>query len=64
MTHTEINIINEKIVTDYLNNRDTLPSHYSTAQVYEFKLFCIRHDIRFNNMVEYSSALSQYYTGE
>lgn len=43
---------------------NTLPSHYTTAQVYRFKLFCIRHDIRFNNMAEYRSALSQYYTGE
>jgi hypothetical protein len=43
---------------------NTIPKHYTTAQVYRFKLFCIKHDIRFNNMAEYRSALSQYYIGE
>lgn len=37
---------------------------YTDKQIYDFKLFCLKHDIRFNNMAEYRSALSQYYIGE
>jgi hypothetical protein len=37
---------------------------YTNKQITEFKSFCIRHDIRFNNITEYRSALSQYYIGE
>ena len=37
---------------------------YTEKQIIQFKSFCIKHDIRFNNMAEYRSALSQYYVGE
>jgi hypothetical protein len=37
---------------------------YTDKQIYAFKLFCLKHDIRFNNMAEYRSALSQYFSGE
>lgn len=37
---------------------------YTTKQITEFKSFCIRHDIRFNTISEYRSALLQYYLGE
>lgn len=37
---------------------------YSENQILEFRLFCLKHDITFNNMAEYNSALSQYYIGE
>lgn len=50
---TEINRINADNKMKYTDN-----------QIAEFKSFCIKHDIRFNNMTEYRSALSQYYNGE
>jgi hypothetical protein len=37
---------------------------YTEKQIIQFKSFCIRHDISFNTIAEYHSALSQYYTGE
>ena len=37
---------------------------YTDKQVYAFRLFCLKHDIRFNTISEYRSALSQYYIGE
>ena len=37
---------------------------YTTKQINTFRLFCIKHDIRFNTISEYRSALSQYYIGE
>jgi len=37
---------------------------YTEKQIIQFKSFCIKHDIRFNNMTEYRSALSQYFSGE
>lgn len=37
---------------------------YTNKQINTFRLFCLKHDIRFNNITEYRSALSQYYIGE
>jgi len=37
---------------------------YTDKQITQFKMFCDKHDIRFNNIAEYRSALSQYYIGE
>jgi hypothetical protein len=37
---------------------------YTDKQIAEFKSFCIKHDIRFNNIAEYRSAIAQYYIGE
>ena len=37
---------------------------YTTKQINAFRLFCLKHDIKFNNMAEYNSAIAQYYTGE
>lgn len=37
---------------------------YTDKQIREFKMFCDKHDIRFNTLSEYRSALSQYYIGE
>jgi len=34
---------------------------YTKKQIAEFALFCIRHDITFNNITEYRAALAQYY---
>jgi len=37
---------------------------YTDNQITEFVLFCNNHEIRFNNMTEYNSALKQYYTDD
>jgi|APGre2960657373_1045057.scaffolds.fasta_scaffold04191_3 hypothetical protein len=37
---------------------------YTDKQIYDFRLFCLKHDICFNTIAEYRSALSQYYIGE
>lgn len=37
---------------------------YTEKQITEFKSFCDNHGIKFNNIAEYRSALSQYYIGE
>jgi hypothetical protein len=37
---------------------------YTDKQILEFKMFCNKHDIKFNNMTEYRSAIAQYYIGE
>jgi hypothetical protein len=40
---------------------ESVYSKYTDNQIAEFKSFCDNHKIRFNNMAEYRSALSQYY---
>ena len=32
-------------------------------QILEFKMFCCRHGIIFNNVIEYNAAIRQYYLG-
>lgn len=52
---------------DELNNfvlGDVLYAKYNDAQVIEFKSFCDKHNIRFNTISEYRSAIQQYYKGE
>jgi len=34
---------------------------YTINQILEFKMFCARHDIRFNNIREYNAGIHQYY---
>jgi hypothetical protein len=40
---------------------ESVYSKYTNNQILEFKVFCDNHGIKFNNMAEYRSALSQYY---
>jgi hypothetical protein len=36
---------------------------YTQKQIAEFAQFCKRHGITFNNLVEYNSAIEQYFLG-
>lgn len=36
---------------------------YTQEQLAEFAEFCKRHQITFNNLIEYYSAIAQYYYG-
>jgi len=36
---------------------------YTTKQIAEFAEFCKRHGITFNNLIEYNSAIEQYFLG-
>lgn len=36
---------------------------YTQEQIAEFAEFCKRHGITFNNLIEYNSAIAQYYLG-
>jgi hypothetical protein len=62
------NIIGDnKMTKDELNNfvlGDVLYAKYNNDQVIEFKAFCDKHDIGFNTISEYRSAIAQYYNGE
>ena len=37
---------------------------YTEKQIIQFKSFCDKHNIKFNNIAEYRSAIAQYYIGE
>jgi hypothetical protein len=37
---------------------------YTTKQIAEFAQFCKRHGLTFATLVEYNSALAQYFTEE
>ena len=34
---------------------------YTPAQISRFHRFCDRHGLKFNNMVEYNSAIAQFF---
>lgn len=36
---------------------------YTQEQLAEFAEFCKRHQITFNNLIEYNSAIAQYFQG-
>ena len=39
-----------------------MDTNYTPQQIFKFTKFCIRHNIVFNNMVEYRSAIQQFYS--
>jgi hypothetical protein len=42
-------------------NKPMMTTQYRAREIKEFAEFCKRHGIRFNNMVEYYSAIAQYF---
>jgi len=47
----------------YLIGLLKMKQSYTQKQIAEFAEFCKRHGITFNNLIEYNSAIEQYYYG-